>query len=95
TMPRRVLGERLLYETARDRDLQGVFSALLLIASEALKHEGEPPPWLETVLRQWTLLERGHLQHGSPEQPDDQGQGKADIEELAAVLSLIPGVSDE
>ena len=94
-MGRRVVGERLLYETARDRDLQGVFSALLLIASESMKGNEDPPPWLETVLRQWTLLERGHLQHGNPEQADDQSGSRQDIEELAAVLSLIPGVADE
>lgn len=94
-MARRVLGERLLYETARDRDLQGVFSALLLIASENLKDDKEAPVWLETVLRQWTMLERGHLQHGTPEQADEQGSSSQGFEELAAVLSLIPGPGDE
>ena len=68
---------------------------MLLIASENLKDDKEAPVWLETVLRQWTMLERGHLQHGTPEQADEQGASSQGFEELAAVLSLIPGPGDE
>ena len=65
-MPRRVNALVQLYGSARSRDLQGVLAALVLLAQEERHESGELPEWLPMVLRQWTLLERGVLQHGTP-----------------------------
>ena len=88
-MPRRVNALVQLYGSARSRDLQGVLAALVLLAQEERHESGELPAWLPMVLRQWTLLERGVLQHGTP-----AGAGEGDVagelQELAAILQMMP-----
>jgi len=92
-MPRRVNALVQLYGSARSRDLQGVLAALVLLAQEERHESGELPEWLPVVLRQWTLLERGVLQHGSTagEQADNSA---GELQELAAVLQMMPLETD-
>lgn len=84
-------------EAAQDGDLQGVFSALALRASEDMRPEnqggsGDVPDWLVPVLRCWVNLERGVLEHGGGE--DGEGGGGGDdggLRELGAALTAITG----
>ena len=88
-MPRRVNALVQLYGSARSRDLQGVLAALVLLAQEERHESGDLPEWLPVVLRQWTLLERGVLQHGSAaSEQNDSTAGE--LQELAAVLQMMP-----
>ena len=90
-MGTRVSPERRIYESARDRDLEGVFSGLMLLVAEALYRGDEMPPYTIPALRQWVSLERGRLQHGPPEIDTTAAQ---DIEEMSAVLALLSGGED-
>ena len=91
-MPSRVSPERRLYESARDRDLEGVFSGLMLLVAEALYRGDDMPEYTIPALRQWVALERGRLQHGPPE--IDATAAAQDIEEMSAVLALLSGGED-
>ena len=91
-MPRRVSALVQLYGSARSRDLQGVLAALVLLAQEERHESGELPEWLPVVLRQWTLLERGVLQHGGTAGEEESTAGE--LQELAAVLQMMPLETD-
>ena len=58
-MGTRVSPERRIYESARDRDLEGVFSGLMLLVAEALYKGDDMPEYTIPALRQWVSLERG------------------------------------
>ena len=92
-MGRRTSGAWQLYRTAESRDLKGVLASLAIVASEHLRAGMELPEWMPSVLRQWTLLERGQLQYAAPAEEEEQpGSSAAELAELAAVLQQLPGV---